>query len=213
MKETQAQGVREAAGAVAARTGGDGALAATQRQARRGVAGRTRYRRQGRRHRSHRRASQSASAPPRRAAETFGPRAGPMVFPALRRAPARRGRDHAVRPQLVQPRRRRAGDGLRQRGPGQDFSRAGAGFRTAAGRRWHRAVQVLAVHGPGAAGSAFQRTAGRSAQALEAVADRCRGTQAVRRLHHRPRGDAAGHAYRASRHGRWSISTTRGADA
>ena len=39
-------------------------------------------------------------------------RALAVVFPALRRAPARGRRDRAVRPQLVQPRRRREGDGL-----------------------------------------------------------------------------------------------------
>ena len=39
-------------------------------------------------------------------------RADPVVLPALRRAPAGGRRDRAVRPQLVQPRRRRAGDGL-----------------------------------------------------------------------------------------------------
>ena len=39
-------------------------------------------------------------------------RAHPVVLPALRRPPAGGRRDRAVRPQLVQPRRRRAGDGL-----------------------------------------------------------------------------------------------------
>ena len=39
-------------------------------------------------------------------------RAGRVVLPALRRAPARRRRDRAVRPVLVQPGRRRAGHGL-----------------------------------------------------------------------------------------------------
>ena len=38
-----------------------------------------------------------------------------MVFPALRPAPAGRRRDRAVRPQLVQPRRRRARHGLLHR--------------------------------------------------------------------------------------------------
>ena len=43
-----------------------------------------------------------------------------VVLPALRRAPARGRRDGPARPQLVQPRRRRARDGLRDRrgGPG-----------------------------------------------------------------------------------------------
>ena len=43
------------------------------------------------------------------------PRAHAVVLPALRRAPAGGRRDGAVRPQLVQPRRRRARDGLLQR--------------------------------------------------------------------------------------------------
>jgi polyphosphate kinase 2 (PPK2 family) len=38
--------------------------------------------------------------------EALGRRSGAMVFPALYRAPARRGRDRALRPQLVQSRRR-----------------------------------------------------------------------------------------------------------
>ena len=42
-------------------------------------------------------------------------RAQPMVFPALRRPSAGGRRDRAVRPQLVQPRRRRTGDGILHR--------------------------------------------------------------------------------------------------
>ena len=45
----------------------------------------------------------------------------PVVLPALCAAPAGGQRDHAVRPQLVQPRRCRAGDGLLQRGTGPAF--------------------------------------------------------------------------------------------
>ena len=41
------------------------------------------------------------------------PRAEPVVLPALRPVPADRRRDGALRPVLVQPRGRRAGDGLR----------------------------------------------------------------------------------------------------
>ena len=40
-----------------------------------------------------------------------------VVLPALRGAPAHGGRDRALRPQLVQPRRRRARDGLLHRAP------------------------------------------------------------------------------------------------
>ena len=43
------------------------------------------------------------------------PRAGPVVLPAVRAAPADARRDRPVRPLLVQPRRRRAGDGVLHR--------------------------------------------------------------------------------------------------
>src|SRR3546814_3183399 len=67
---------------------------------------------------------------------------------------------------------------------------AGTGVREDAGRRRHRAVQVLAVHRPGMAGRALRRAPGRPPQALEAVADRPQGAQRLRRLHPRARGDA-----------------------
>lgn len=50
-----------------------------------------------------------------RAARAERPRADPVVFPALRLAPAGRWRDRPVRPQLVQPCRGRAGHGFLQR--------------------------------------------------------------------------------------------------
>ena len=53
--------------------------------------------------------------PHRRADRAERARAHAMVFPTLCPAPARRRRDRAVRPQLVQPRRRREGDGLLRR--------------------------------------------------------------------------------------------------
>ena len=52
-----------------------------------------------------------------RAAGAQRPRAHAVVLPALRVAPAGGRRDRAVRPQLVQPRRRRARDGLLHRRP------------------------------------------------------------------------------------------------
>jgi polyphosphate kinase len=47
------------------------------------------------------------------------PREDPVVLPALRAAPARGRRDRALRPVLVQPRGRRARDGLRLARPGR----------------------------------------------------------------------------------------------
>ena len=47
-----------------------------------------------------------------RPGQTDGPRADPVVFSAVRDSPARGGRDRSIRPELVQPGRRRAGDGI-----------------------------------------------------------------------------------------------------
>ena len=71
--------------------------------------------RQGR----HDQALHGAPQPPRRtrgrAGEADAAGAGAVVLPALRAAPADRRRDRAVRPLVVQPRRRRAGDGFLHR--------------------------------------------------------------------------------------------------
>src|SRR3546814_16584686 len=72
-------------------------------------------------------------------------RSHPVVLPALRAAPAGRRRTRAVRPQLVQPRRRREGDGLRHRRPGQGVPAAGARVRDAARRRRNR-VEIGRAH-------------------------------------------------------------------
>jgi polyphosphate kinase 2 (PPK2 family) len=48
---------------------------------------------------------------------------GPVVLPALRAPPADGRRDRFLRPLVVQPRRRRARDGLLQRGGVQEFMR------------------------------------------------------------------------------------------
>ena len=91
------------------------------------------------------------------------------------------------------------------------FLDAGPDVREAAGRRRHPAVQILAVLRPGRAGGALCRTAGRSAEALEALADRSRRAREIRRLHHGARGHAQGHPHAGTRPGPWSTSTTRSA--
>ena len=63
------------------------------------------------------------------------------------------------------------------------------------------------------AGRALRRAPRRSAQALEAVADRPARRASSTPPTPRPRSDAQGHAYRRTRRGRWSISTTRSAAA
>ena len=62
----------------------------------------------------------------RRARHADRARAHRVVLPALRRAPAGRRRDGPLRPLLVQPRRRRARDGVLQRGRGAGSSSAPA---------------------------------------------------------------------------------------
>ena len=67
---------------------------------------------QGRDDQAHHRAAEPARVHGRRARHAVRPREHAVVLPALRRPPAGRGRDRHLRPQLVQPRRRRARDGL-----------------------------------------------------------------------------------------------------
>jgi Polyphosphate kinase 2 (PPK2) len=68
-----------------------------------------------------------------------------MVLPALRHASARRRRNRAVRPLLVQPRRRRARDGLRHGGAGRGVFSFGAGVRTHVGALRHHPDQILVL--------------------------------------------------------------------
>ncbi len=74
---------------------------------------RARRRRQGRHHQARHRGAQPPRLPRGRAPLAHRPRAVAVVLPALRRAAPRRRRDRALRPLLVQPRRRRARHGLR----------------------------------------------------------------------------------------------------
>ena len=72
-------------------------------------------------------------------------RAHPVVLPALRRAPAGGRRDRAVRPVLVQPGRRRAGDGLLHRRRVPAVPAPVPGVRADAGRGRDPAAQVLVL--------------------------------------------------------------------
>ena len=67
---------------------------------------------------AHHRAREPARVPRRRAARADRAREDADVHPALPAAPAGRRRDRDLRPQLVQPRRRRARHGLLHRGAG-----------------------------------------------------------------------------------------------
>ena len=104
-----------------------------------------RRRRQGRRDQADHPAAQSARLPRRGPARAQRARAHAMVLPALRRASAGGRRDRAVRPQLVQPRRRRTGDGLLHRGRVRGVLPLGSRVRAHAGSLRHHADQVLVL--------------------------------------------------------------------
>ena len=88
-----------------------------------------RRRRQGRSHQAPDRAGQPAGLPGDGAAGADRAREVADVYPALPRPHARRRRGADLRPQLVQPPRRRAGDGLLHRGAGAPVPRARAALR------------------------------------------------------------------------------------
>src|SRR5262252_2321668 len=90
------------------------------------------------------RARQSARVPRYCAALADGTRKEPDVHPALPAVSAGGGRSSDLGPQLVQPRRGRARDGLHQRGAGAAVSATRAGLREDDGRIRHPPPQVLA---------------------------------------------------------------------
>ena len=175
-----------AAGAAAAGAQRRGALAAAHRQAPAGAVRGPRHRRQGRRHRGHRRHAEPAPVPRRGAGQAQRARAHAVVLPALRAAPAGGRRDRAVRPQLVQPRRRRARDGLLHR-------RAGRGLPDSR-RRCSRSCWSTTASCCSSTGSRWTRRSRKSASpsALDDPLKRWKlspidlhGAREVRRLHGR----------------------------
>ena len=112
----ESQGVRQGARAPARGAGrAPGVGQAHGGQGLRAIRG-ARRRRQGRDHQAPHRAHQPARLP--RGGAAGADRAGEVadVHPALPAPPPRRRRGRALRPQLVQPRGGRAGDGLHPRG-------------------------------------------------------------------------------------------------
>ena len=92
-----------------------------------------RRRRQGRHDQGDHRAREPARVPRGRAARADRAREEPDVHAALPAAPAGRRRGRDLRPQLVQPRRRRARDGLLHRGAGAALPRRSCRWSR---RRW-----------------------------------------------------------------------------
>ena len=108
--------------------------------------------------------------PDRRAARPDRAAAHPVVLPALRRAPARRGRAGPVRPQLVQPGRRGARHGVLHQGGVQPVPAPVPDLRAAARRGRHPAAQVLVLGQRRGAAAPVRVPAARPDARLEALA-------------------------------------------
>ena len=170
-EKDEAQGLREGAAQAAGRAVPAAGLGQGQ-----GRAGHHRVRgarccRQGRHDQGDHRARQPAGLPRRRAAGAVGPRKDPDVHAALHGAFPGRRRNRDLRPQLVQPRRRRIRHGLLQRGAAPAVSRAVPGDREIHRRRRHHPDQDLARGRQGGAGTAIRGAHRRSAAAVETEPD------------------------------------------
>ena len=165
---------------------------------------RARHRGQGRHDQADHGAAQRAVLPRRRARHADGARAHAVVLPALHRAPSRGRRDRAVRPQLVQPRRRRARHGLLHRGGARRVLPHLPAARARARALRHHPRQVLAVVERRRAGAALHRADQQPGQAMEAQPDGPRGARPVGRLR---RGE--GRDVRVHRHQRGAVARRR----
>ena len=132
-------------------------------------------RRQGRRDQDDHRRAQPSRRTRRRPRRPHRAREDAVVFPALRGAPARGRRDGLLRPQLVQPRRRRARHGvLHGAEEYEEFLRSCPEFERMLDPLGDPAVQVLVLGERGGAGAAVRRAPRRPDEALEAQPDRPR---------------------------------------
>ena len=166
--------------------------------------------RQGRRHQAHHAAAEPARVPRGRAAGAQRPRAHAVVLPALRRAPAGGRRDRAVRPQLVQPRRRRARDGLlHRRGVRGVLPHRCPSSRRMLVRSGITADQVLVLDHRRGAAPALPRPHPRPAQAVEAQPDGPRSRAAAGRTTPRPRRSCWSAPTSPRRPGGWCRRSTR----
>ena len=102
---------------------------------------------------------------------------------------SRGGRGRHLRPQLVQPRRRRAGHGLHRGGDGEEVPAAGAVRRAGDGRFRHHPAEVLARGESRGADAASGGPHHRRPQDLEALADGPAVVQPLVRLLARARRD------------------------
>ena len=127
--------------------------------------------RQGRHDQADHRVPQPAGRPDRRAAQPDRAGARPVVLPALHRPPPGQGRDRHLRPLLVQPRRRRAGDGLLHRRGVRPVHDPDPDLRADADRRRDPAAEVLVLGLRRRAAEAVPVAAERPGAAVEAEPD------------------------------------------
>ena len=129
---------------------------------------RPRRRGKGRDDQGHHGAHEPARLPSRRAARAVRPREVADVRAAVYAALSRRRRDRHLRPELVQPGRRRARDGLLHRRTVRALHEGGSGLREADDRRRDHPHQALARGREQGTGAAIQGPHGRSAASVEA---------------------------------------------
>ena len=128
--------------------------------------------------------------------KAHGTRTRPVVFPALCTAPADRRRNRAVRPFLVQPRRRRARHGLLDRCRIPGVHAPSARIRAHAGTSTAPTSSSSGSRYPRRATPPLQGARGASAQTVEALADRPRLARQVGRLHQGEGSDVLLHRHR-----------------
>ena len=165
----------------------------------------TRRGRQGRRDQTDHRAPEPARHPPHRVAEADRTRAHAVVLPALHGQPAGRRRDRAVRPVLVQPRRRRARARLLHAAGVPGVPPAMSDLRAPPGRGRDPADQVLVLRLRRGAGAAVPQARRRSDAPMEALRDRPLRADALDRLL-----TGEGRDVRAHRHPGRAVARRRG---
>ena len=195
-RQALGQGIRQAAAQAAGRVVSSANLGESQGPARHRPVRGTGRRRQGRHHQGHHGARQPTRVPDRGPAGAVRPREVADVHAALHAALPQRRRGRALRSQLVQPGRGRAGDGLLLEGAARAVPAALPGVR-ALHRRWrHHPGQVLARGEQQGTGEAIPGQDQGPGAAVEAQSDGPAVARAVVRLLARPRSDARGDRHR-----------------
>ena len=170
-REAHSQAVRDGAAQAAARARDHAGVRQGERREGRGDLRGARRGRQGRGDQADRRADESPHLSCGRAARADRAREDAVVLPAVRGAPARRRGDRLVRSLLVQPRRRRAGDGVLHRARVRRVHALLPGVRTYAGALGDPADQVLVLGLRPGAGASLPGAGPRSDAPLEAEPD------------------------------------------